>query len=455
MYVVADIETTGLNPRWERITEIALYVYDGEKIIDSFTSLINPERLISPQITALTGITNNMLENAPRFFEIAKKIVQLTENKIFVGHNVHFDYNFIRAEFQNLGYEFTRKTLCTIKLAKKLMPGLKSYGLGSLCQHLGIANTHRHRASGDAFATTLLFEKLIRLEGNNGESFSEMSAIPFKDLHPELKRSTIEDLPTESGVYYLFNDKNELIYIGKSLNIQKRIIQHLQKSNNISMNEMRQHIVEITYELTGSELIALLLESAEIKKHKPLFNRQQKRTLFTNGIYFNFDKNGYINFFIDKNRKNDIPLMVFSSKLSAKGYMENIQHRYDLCQKLCGLYNNHGSCFEYTINRCKGACLQLESAEEYNKRAGAAIESLDNSGDNYFIIDKGRKANERAVISVKSGKYTGFGYIDTDTFSGELSELDECIKYQDDNRDVQLIIRQFLRNKKVESVVRY
>jgi len=455
MYVVIDIETTGLNPRWERITEIAIYVFDGNSIIDHFTTLINPERLISPQITALTGITNSMLENAPKFYQIAKKIVELTKDKIFVGHNVNFDYNFVRAEFQHLGYDFTRKTLCTVKLSKKIIPGLPSYSLGNICKSLGIINNNRHRAQGDAYATTLLFERLIKIEGQSGLSFSDISAIPFKDLHPELKKEKIELLPDSTGVYYLFNSQNELIYIGKSLNIRKRVIQHLQKSKNISMNEMRQHIVDVHYEITGSELIALLLESEEIKKNKPLFNRQQRRTMFTNGLYFYYDKNGYINFIIDKTSRKDIPLAVFSSKLTAKSCIENLQKQHNLCQKLCGLYPNSGACFEYSIHKCLGACTGIENQESYNSRALKVVEHFDSENQCYYIIDRGRNIHEKSVVNICNGKYMGFGFIDTETFNGQLESLNQCITIKKDNRDIQLIIRQYLKKNKVEKVISY
>ncbi len=138
MYAIIDVETTGLSPKSEKITEIAIYIHDGEKIIDEFATLINPEKKIPFQITRLTGINNKMVKDAPKFYEIAKKIVGITDDKIIVGHHVSFDYNFIRNEFKSLGYDYKRKTLCTIKLARKLIPGRKSYNLGKLCNDLDI-----------------------------------------------------------------------------------------------------------------------------------------------------------------------------------------------------------------------------------------------------------------------------------------------------------------------------
>jgi len=160
-YAILDIETTGGSPKKERITEIAVYIHDGKKVVDEFTSLINPEKNIPPFITGLTGISNEMVADAPRFYEIARKIVEITEDKTLVGHNVSFDYRFIRQEFANLGYEYRRNSICTVQLSRKLLPGHKSYSLGKLCSNLDIHIKDRHRASGDAYATVKLFELLL------------------------------------------------------------------------------------------------------------------------------------------------------------------------------------------------------------------------------------------------------------------------------------------------------
>lgn len=161
MYAIIDIETTGNTYKTGKITEIAIFIHDGFGIVDSFTSLINPECYISPFITRLTGIDNEMVRNAPRFYEVAKKVVELTEDKIFVAHNVNFDYKFIKEEFSQLGYNYERPTLCTVRMGRKYIPGHRSYSLGNLCGELGIAIKGRHRAAGDALATVKLFEMIL------------------------------------------------------------------------------------------------------------------------------------------------------------------------------------------------------------------------------------------------------------------------------------------------------
>ncbi|HOI87387.1 MAG TPA: 3'-5' exonuclease, partial [Lentimicrobium sp.] len=175
MYAIIDVETTGGNFASERLTEIAIYLHDGEKIVDEFSTLINPEQSIPFMITRLTGITNEMVAGAPRFYEVAKKIVEMTEGATFVGHNASFDYNFIRHEFKRLGYNFRRQTLCTVRMSRKLLPGLPSYSLGNLCEMLGIRIENRHRAAGDALATVKLLELLLKTDPETIDRFSGFS----------------------------------------------------------------------------------------------------------------------------------------------------------------------------------------------------------------------------------------------------------------------------------------
>ncbi len=162
MFAITDIETTGGNYKTGKITEVAIYIFDGEKIVDSLVTLVNPECAIPWYITRITGITDEMVMNAPKFYEIARQIVELTANKIFVAHNVNFDYNFIKQEFKELGYNYNRKKICTVEMSRKYLPGFKSYSLGKICANLGIAINERHRAVGDALATVELFSLLLK-----------------------------------------------------------------------------------------------------------------------------------------------------------------------------------------------------------------------------------------------------------------------------------------------------
>ncbi len=265
MYAIIDIETTGGTPKYEKITEIAVFIHNGERIIDEFVTLINPEKNIPWHISSLTGITNDMLAHAPKFYEVAKKFVKLTEGCIFVAHNASFDYSFIKEEFRQLGYSYSSEVMCTVKQSRKLMPGFKSYSLGNLCRDLHIQIENRHRAAGDALATIKIFEKLLSIQKENGLYQSVSNGISA-NLHPALDPLIFSKLPENAGVYYLMNERQEIIYIGKSNNLKNRIISHFQGSKARRAGQMRDETASISFEITGSELIALLLESFEIKK---------------------------------------------------------------------------------------------------------------------------------------------------------------------------------------------
>src|SRR4030042_3543654 len=274
MYAIIDIETTGGSARLEKITEIAIYQHDGEKITGEYVTLVNPERNIPYFITNLTGITNEMVENAPRFYEIAKTIVELTEGRKFVAHNARFDYSFIRQEFKSLGYKFRRSLIDTVTLSRKLYPGYRSYSLGNICRELKIVINDRHRASGDALATVRLFEMLLERDREiNGNRSDLIRNTRLSKLNPRLDISKIDIIPEEPGIYYFYNEDGELIYIGKSRNLQQRITTHLSNNTSNRTMEMRDLIADIDWDLTGSELIALLRESFEIKDNKPFYNR--------------------------------------------------------------------------------------------------------------------------------------------------------------------------------------
>lgn len=452
-YAIIDIETTGGNSRTEKITEIAIYVHDGEKVIDEFASLVNPEKYIPPFITGLTGITNEMVESAPKFYEIAKQIVLKTEDTIFVAHNAKFDYGFVKAEFKRLGFDYNRKTLDTVRLSRKLLPGHASYSLGKLCNDLNIEINGRHRAAGDALATVKLFEILLQKNHDfdalaNPEKFKLL-----KGIDNENHKTIVNSLPDTTGVYYFYNDQQNLIYIGKSINIKKRVAQHLRNSSAKKAITMSEQLAGVHIEETGSELVALLLESDEIKRHQPVFNRSQRRTIFSYALYSEYDVKGYIKLFVDKaSKKGSEPITTFANKAEVQNFVYNQIEKYGLCQKLCGLFNTEGACFHFGIKKCDGACIGKETNSDYNAKAMAFISSFSLKGKSFFIIDKGRNNDEKSLVYVLNGKYMGFGYID-EYLIGNVELMEDCIKKYNNNRDVQQIINLFLRNKKYQNII--
>lgn len=456
MYAIVDIETTGGNPRRDKITDIAVLIHNGSKVIRQFSTLINPECRIPYHITALTGITNEMVAGAPKFFEIARELVELTSETIFVAHNVSFDYGFVRGEFQRLGYDFKREKLCTVQLSRKIIPGHASYSLGRLCDDLNIEVINRHRALGDALATSQLFDLLIETECTNSTNFITSTATLGYLHHPLLSTEKVKNLPEEPGVYYMYNKDGDLIYIGKSRNIRNRVLSHFSNKSTAMALKMQSVVADVDCECTGSELIALLKESFEIKQLKPLFNRRQRRSLFRYELKYYPDENGYIRFSIEKTTMCDLtPLVCFSTRTEAHNFLLKLIEKHELCQKLCGIYPTEGNCFHYEIGACKGACIGREPSELYNIRATKVIAEYNFGIRNLLIIDGGRNSFEKSVVKIENGKYIGFGYFAPSFIEDNPDIFHECIKQYPDNREVQQIIKQYLRNNRVEKIMVY
>lgn len=447
MYAIIDVETTGVNAKSDRITEIAIIIFDGEKIVKEYSSLINPERKIPYRISQMTGINNHMVASAPKFYELAKDIVELTKDCTFVAHNAAFDYRFIRAEFESLDYNYERKTLDTIKLARKFIPGLRSYSLGKLCDEIGIKINNRHRAMGDAQATVELFKRIYQYH-------PDLDGVSLKGLHSNLKKEKIDALPQETGVYYFYDDQNELIYVGKSTNIHSRIISHLNNTTTKKALEMKNRIADVDYELCGSELVALLLESDEIKKNLPIYNRAQRRTLHTWGLYSYENEGGYSCLTLERTKNTaDTPLTLFSSKMQAQEQLFQMTEDYQLCQKLNGLYHSSGACFQYGIKLCNGACIGKESTAEYNLRVDQIKNYFTLDHDNMILVDKGRSKDEKAIVIIEEGSYRGFGFVDESVLNETPEDIKSGIISYTNNRDTQSIIRSYLKYKKVEQII--
>lgn len=444
-YVIVDIETTGGSPRTSKITEIAIYKHNGTEVIDSYETLLDPEMPIPRFIVNLTGISDKMVEGQPKFFEVAKKIVEFTEDCIFVAHNVGFDYGILRQEFKNLGFDYRRPHMCTVRSSRYILPGHDSYSLGKLTKALGIQIENRHRAGGDALATAHLFTMLHEKSLADLKTFIQEDINP-SILHPNLDINAVDDLPTKTGVYKFYDDANQLIYIGKSISIKKRVEQHLRNGKTKKGVEMRNEICRIEFELTGSELIALLLESMLIKQHTPRFNHMLKKSKFPYGLYQYTDEAGYIHLFVGLTSKsNETPLTSFSSKKEGVNFLTNWTEENELCQKLNDLYPTKSSCFHYEIKKCKGACIGEEPAEEYNKRVNKLIGKLNFDGESFYLMENGRAKNEKSIVLVENGCFVGFGYAPYFIQKQEPYRWKRYIDIYQDDRDARTILSGYLR----------
>lgn len=443
MYSVIDIETTGKGFKSQKITEISIFLFDGKKVIDEFTSLVNPEQRIPNFITNLTGITDAMVRNAPKFYEIAKKIEELTKDCIFVAHNVNFDYNIIRNEFKSLGFDFKRKKLCTLRLSRAIIPGLNSYSLGNICSVEDIHISERHRAKGDAEATVELFRRLLKRDNNLTVDYFLNARSRQATLPPLLEKKTVDELPETHGVYYFRNAQNEIIYVGKANNIKQRVISHFydKKKKEIAMCS---ETANITYQETGSELLALLNESAEIKRLYPKFNRAQRRANEAVGLYSYEDQKGIIHLTYSRLRLTTKPILKFYSISECRNLLEKICEKFELCPKYCHLQTNVNACFHYQIKQCKGVCSGKESVINYNDRVIKAINSLSLHSENRVIKEKGRNDHEIGFVLILNGIYQGFGYLNKDIKIKDIEEYQFYIQPKKDNRDIQRILRSYL-----------
>ncbi len=441
-YSVIDIETTGGRAGVGRITEIAIYIMEGREIVNEFVSLVNPECRIPPYISRLTGITDEMVANAPRFFEIARDIVEITGQTIFVAHNAPFDYTFVQKEFEGLGYQYEREVICTVRLSRKIIPGHRSYSLGRLCEELGIPLSDRHRASGDARATALLLKHLIDCRG---EYIIPSEDFDARSLHPDLDLNKVRSLPQASGIYFFHNTDKDVIYIGKSRNIRKRVCSHLSAKGKRNL-QMKAQLSDVSFELTGSDLVALLKESDEIKQRKPHFNRAGRSTRFNWGIFTFHDRRGYQRFFIDRIKGGPSqPIDAFSTRENAAKALSKWVYEHGLCRQLSGLENNSGACFNYSVNQCNGACVGGEAFLEYNTKAAKMLEKLNFYTPDFVIFDQGRSAEEKSFIWIEKNVLRGFGWLSTDDVILNPSQLEGHISGGNDNRDSQQIIRSWLK----------
>ncbi len=460
-YAIIDIETTGGLAKRDRITEIAIVVSDGKKIIDQYETLVNPGISIPYNITRITGITDDMVIDAPKFYEVAKKVVEMTEDTVFVAHNVQFDYSFIQMAFSNLGYSFSKRRLCTVKMSRKAFPGLKSYSLGNLIKHFKIEVKDRHRALEDAVATTKIFHMILEkkpAELNERQLISKSAEL--SKLPEGITLDYIKTLPTQCGVYYMSDENKEIVYIGKSINIQKRIKQHFSKVDR-KTGKMLQKVRSIHYELTGSELAALIKEAVEIKELKPEINKALRRSDYPYGVYIDTNPNGYKIFKSAKiteaiESKYEI-ISKHGSARTAKSFIKRYTSAFGLCKQINGIEKNTGgACFEYSMRKCLGACIQLEESDSYNERVLEAAE-LTNvfTEPNFIIVDHGRDLSEKAVFLIEEGVFRGYGYISSeDVFLG-IEEIKESINYINTDKQITAIVRNQLSSNTNLNIIKF
>jgi DNA polymerase-3 subunit epsilon len=453
LYAILDIETTGGQFNEEGITEIAIYKFDGHEIVDQFISLINPEIPIQPFVVKLTGINNEMLRSAPKFFEVAKRIIEMTNDCVLVAHNASFDYRILRTEFRRLGYDFNIKTLCTVELSQRLLPEQPSHSLGKLVRALGIPMADRHRASGDAMATVKLFKMLLDKDLEKTITKELIKFEVIKGVSPKLL-DIIESLPSKIGIYYIHREDGKIIYIGQSKNIKKRVNQHFTGITS-SAKKIQTEVFTVTYEETGSELIALLKESEEIKKNRPIYNRMARKNTMSWAIYAEKDQNGYLNLKLQKADGRKKEVTSFANQQEGKGALHRITTSYQLCPKLTGLLDAKTACSENANHECDGACMQKITPDEYNSRVQVFIDKNLFDNKNMIIIDKGRKTGEHSAILIEKGIYKGYAFYDLNYQINNPEILKNILVPMHDNRNIRAYIQNYLRKNRVLKIINF
>lgn len=446
MYAVIDVEATGGKKGEESIIEVAIFLYDGKKVVDQLISLVQPDREIDVYVQKLTQITPKMVKTAPKFHELAKRIIEITEGAVIVGHNVEFDYRMFKQEFSKLGYTYYRETIDTLPLSEKHFPEADSYSLGKLSKSLGIPVSDRHRASGDARATLELF-KLIQDKDSSKDIVSQ--EIITENKKTSLKfDSILNELPNEIGVFYIFDKHKKIIYLSKSVNIAQSARKLLTGKSNLS-NKIKLTAVEITYEITGNELISWLKENHEIKTLKPSLNENQQKLNFPFTIYVD-EKNGYKQLRIDRtdydSKLNYVLRM--NSYNNAVRLLSLISEEYELCSKINEMYVGEGACLGYAVGECHGACVEAESPESYNTRFGKFLSKVCLENKSLLIIGKGRNLSEKSFTWFKNGTCKGYGYFDLNNQIKTEELVQKRMIAIEENENMNSMTRGFLFSEK-------
>jgi DNA polymerase-3 subunit epsilon len=412
MYAIVDIETTGGNASTGSITEIAIVVTDGKEIKHTYSSLVNPLQPIPFFIEKLTGISDAMVSKAPLFGEIAQEVFEILQDKIFVAHNVNFDYSFVAHQLAQHGLKLQTRKLCTVRLSRKIFEKLPSYSLGNLCRSLQINIEQRHRAMGDAHATTILFHQL--LENDKQKHIQQMLKKGSKDayLPIHLANEDLDKMPNCPGVYYFHDAKGKVIYVGKAKRLQKRVISHF--SNN-STSKRKQELIRlvhtISYKECGNEFMMSILESIEIKRIWPLFNRSQKKFENRFGICSYTDQKGIARLGVVKKKKNIITHSNFPLQIDGMRILNKVAREFGLCPKMCFLQDEKIACVGREEDFCEGICEEKEEVIAYNQKVQDAISNLINEAPTLAYFGIGRNEKEYSCVLIGKNDYLAVGFV--------------------------------------------
>ena len=424
MYAIVDIETTGGYAAANDITEIAIVLHDGQGVTEVYQTLIKPSVPIPYFIQSLTGIHPLMLEDAPGFGEVAGQIHEMLQGRIFVAHNVNFDYSFVKHHLAASGLELNAQKLCTVRLARKVFPSLPSYSLGNLCRHFNIIIENRHRAGGDATATARLFDHILQ---NNGlvhirESLKRTSKEQCLPLH--LPREQIDSLPYSPGVYYFHNQKGKVIYVGKARNIRYRVSSHFTHNGaGRQRQDFLRNIHSVTYQTCGTELMAFILENIEIRKLWPEYNRALKNFTPVFGLYLYEDRGGYLRLILEKKKNQLRSLYTFNSLIEGNRLVNQLTEQFALQSP------------------------EKESADVYNNRVLEAVDHLEKQLPTFAVVDDRHDADGRSCILIEKGRFYGMGYMPGEAAVYSAEELKTYLQAYPENDYIRGLVYQYVQKR--------
>lgn len=445
MYAIVDIETTGGYAANNDITEVAIVLHNGNCIVDRYETLIKPARVIPYHIQVLTGITPAMVEDAPSFDEVAGEIYERLKDAVFIAHNVNFDYSFIKHHLSLCGYDLNSPKLCTVRLSRKVFPGLTSYSLGKICAHFNIIIENRHRAGGDADATVTLFERMLLNNGMEHVQQFLKKGSREQYLPQFLPKEEIDKLPYTPGVYYFHNQKGKIIYVGKARNIKYRVRSHFSHNGaGKQRQEFMRNIYSISFKTCGTELMAFILESIEIKRLWPEYNASQKRFTAAYGLYAFEDQNGYLRLAINKKMKNQDALYTFQLLHEGHRLLKRLIQDFDLCPKLCYLQKDSGPCIATSFKVCLGACEKKEEPTIYNQRVLKAKDFLDNHLPTFAVVDDGKDNYEQSCVLIEKGRFYGMGYIPLEANVSHIDQLKEYVTQYPENDYIRGLVYNYV-----------
>jgi DNA polymerase-3 subunit epsilon len=378
--VCVDLETTGTNPVRDRVTEVAVITVQDGEVTQEWSTLLNPETWVPAQIQALTGITNEMLDDSPTFVEIADALFELLEGRLFVAHNARFDYGFLRNEFRRAGRQLQLPVLCTVKLSRRLFPEYRQHSLDSLIGRYGLDCEARHRALGDARALWRFVQKLDELKDPSivRAAVAELLARPA--LPAGLSQRDLDEIPEAPGVYLFYDGQNSPLYVGKSINLRSRVLSHFAGDHRLNKDmRIAQQVRRVEWVQTAGELGALLKEAQLVKDLLPIYNRALRRHTSLWSLQWDpMDEAGSPPRLIDAHTLDTGDLEnlygLFRTRRKALDAFRELIDDHGLCHKLTGLEKtSRGPCFSHQLKRCRGACVGTESPLQHRIRLMQAL----------------------------------------------------------------------------------